>query len=82
MSIDDILEVVPYVALSTQHSIALPPPKKTPLLIFLTFLDQRRHRVEIHESDGRNDIFPRETVYNALNFVLGCHPGSNSASFA
>ena len=28
------------------------------------------------------DIFPKETVYNALNFVLGCHPGSNTASFA
>ncbi len=28
------------------------------------------------------DIFPRETVYDALNFVLGCHPGSNTASFA
>lgn len=28
------------------------------------------------------DIFPAETVYNALNFVLGCHPGSNNASFA
>ena len=28
------------------------------------------------------DIFPAETVFNALNFVLGCHPGSNSASFA
>jgi hypothetical protein len=28
------------------------------------------------------DIFPPETVYNALNFVLGCHPGSNNASFA
>ena len=28
------------------------------------------------------DIFPKETVYNALNFVLGCHPGSNNASFA
>ena len=28
------------------------------------------------------DIFPRETVYNALNFILGCHPGSNDASFA
>ena len=81
MSIDDILEVVPYVALSTQHSIALPTPKNSSIN-FLTFLDQRRHRVEIHEPDGRNDIFPRETVYNALNFVLGCHPGSNSASFA
>jgi hypothetical protein len=28
------------------------------------------------------DIFTKETVYNALNFVLGCHPGSNTASFA
>ena len=28
------------------------------------------------------DIFPAETVYNALNFILGCHSGSNSASFA
>ena len=28
------------------------------------------------------DIFPKHTVYNALNFVLGCHPGSNTASFA
>ena len=28
------------------------------------------------------DIFPATTVYDALNFVLGCHPGSNSASFA
>jgi hypothetical protein len=28
------------------------------------------------------DIFPATTIYDALNFVLGCHPGSNSASFA
>ncbi len=28
------------------------------------------------------DIFPKETVYDALNFILGCHPGSNTASFA
>lgn len=28
------------------------------------------------------EIFPKETVYNALNFVLGCHPGSNTVSFA
>ena len=28
------------------------------------------------------DIFPKETIYNALNFILGCHPGSNTASFA
>lgn len=28
------------------------------------------------------EIFPKETVYDALNFVLGCHPGSNTASFA
>ena len=28
------------------------------------------------------ELFPKETVYNALNFILGCHPGSNNASFA
>ena len=28
------------------------------------------------------DLFPEELVMNALNFVLGCHPGSNTASFA
>ena len=28
------------------------------------------------------DIFPPDIMYNALNFVLGCHPGSNTASFA
>ena len=28
------------------------------------------------------DIFPKTTVFNALNFILGCHPGSNRASFA
>ena len=28
------------------------------------------------------DVFGPELVYNALNFVLGCHPGSNNASFA
>lgn len=28
------------------------------------------------------DIFPPEMLYSALNFVLGCHPGSNTASFA
>lgn len=28
------------------------------------------------------DIFKPEFIYNALNFVLGCHPGSNTASFA
>ncbi|MDR2389556.1 MAG: glycoside hydrolase family 9 protein [Tannerellaceae bacterium] len=28
------------------------------------------------------DIFAPDMVYNALNFVLGCHPGSNTASFA
>jgi hypothetical protein len=28
------------------------------------------------------ELFPREPVFNALNFVLGCHPGSNQASFA
>ncbi len=28
------------------------------------------------------DIFSTEFIYNALNFVLGCHPGSNTSSFA
>jgi len=28
------------------------------------------------------EVFPMESVFNALNFILGCHPGSNSASFA
>lgn len=28
------------------------------------------------------DIFGPEYIYNALNFVLGCHPGVNTAAFA
>ena len=28
------------------------------------------------------EIFSKSLVYNALNFILGCHPGSNQASFA
>lgn len=28
------------------------------------------------------DIFEPDILFNALNFVLGCHPGSNTASFA
>ena len=28
------------------------------------------------------DVFGPEIVFNALNFVLGCHPGENTASFA
>jgi endoglucanase len=28
------------------------------------------------------DLFSKEYVLNALNFVLGCHPGENTASFA
>lgn len=27
-------------------------------------------------------IFPADYMLNAMNFVLGCHPGSNTASFA
>ncbi|HVU17984.1 MAG TPA: glycoside hydrolase family 9 protein [Candidatus Didemnitutus sp.] len=27
------------------------------------------------------DIFPATYVFDALNFILGCHPGSNTASF-
>ncbi|MFP4548797.1 MAG: glycoside hydrolase family 9 protein [Fidelibacterota bacterium] len=28
------------------------------------------------------EIFTPEPIFNALNFVLGCHPGKNTASFA
>jgi len=28
------------------------------------------------------DIFGPEYIYNALNFILGCHPGQNTSSFA
>ena len=28
------------------------------------------------------DIFDRELVFDALHFILGCHPGSNTMSFA
>lgn len=28
------------------------------------------------------DVFGPELIYHALDFVLGCHPGSNTASFA
>ncbi len=28
------------------------------------------------------ELFPTSTIYHALDFVLGCHPGSNTASFA
>jgi hypothetical protein len=31
---------------------------------------------------GFPKIFTSEYVFNALNFVLGCHPGENTASFA
>jgi len=27
------------------------------------------------------EIFPRDYLLHALNFILGCHPGSNTASF-
>jgi len=32
--------------------------------------------------DSYPEIFGRDMALNALNFVLGCHPGSNTASFA
>jgi len=45
--------------------------------------DIQRFGFEYHFlNEAYPDIFPKETVYNALNFVLGCHPGSNTASFA
>ena len=28
------------------------------------------------------DLFSKVPIFNALNFILGCHPGSNQASFA
>lgn len=28
------------------------------------------------------DIFPSAPIFNALNFILGVHPGENTASFA
>lgn len=28
------------------------------------------------------DIFDKKYLFNSLNFVLGCHPGSNTSSFA
>ena len=28
------------------------------------------------------DVFGPDLIFNALNFVLGCHPGSNTSSFA
>ena len=33
-------------------------------------------------TDAYPDIFPSETVFHSLDFILGCHPGSNTASFA
>jgi len=32
--------------------------------------------------DSYPEIFDPAMMFNALNFVLGCHPGSNTASFA
>ena len=31
---------------------------------------------------GFPDVFPADYIYNALNFILGVHPGINTASFA
>jgi len=28
------------------------------------------------------ELFSKSTIYSALDFILGCHPGSNTASFA
>ena len=32
--------------------------------------------------DAYPDIFEPEMIFDALNFILGCHPGSNAMSFA
>ena len=34
----------------------------------------------LHESYP--ELFGKDMIFNALNFILGCHPGSNTASFA
>jgi endoglucanase len=31
---------------------------------------------------GYPDLFPKNYMLHAMNFVLGCHPGSNTSSFA
>jgi len=36
-------------------------------------------QVFLHQSFP--DIFPTSYLLNALNFILGCHPGSNTTSF-
>ena len=33
-------------------------------------------------ADAYPDIFDKGIIFHALDFVLGCHPGSNNASFA
>ena len=33
-------------------------------------------------TDAYPEIFPSRTIYSALDFILGCHPGLNTASFA
>ena len=33
-------------------------------------------------NDAYPEIFPSRTIYSALDFILGCHPGLNTASFA
>ncbi len=37
------------------------------------------HQYFLHEAFPK--IFPKDYVMNALEFILGCHPGSNTASF-
>jgi hypothetical protein len=32
--------------------------------------------------DAYPDIFEPDYIFNAVNFILGCHPGSNTSSFA
>jgi endoglucanase len=38
------------------------------------------HQYYLHK--GWPDIIPPDHMLDALNFILGCHPGSNTASFA
>ena len=32
--------------------------------------------------DAYPDLFTPDYIFNAINFILGCHPGSNTVSFA
>jgi hypothetical protein len=45
------------------------------------WLIQRFGREQYFLHTACPDIFPADYTFNALNFILGCHPGANTASF-